>query len=607
MASTKTTTTVELVPLDAAPHEVAALREVLLRLAGDTPEVFAALFDPLAARGSVAPPPPEITYVLRLFGLVSGEHRLGGRARIRRHAGRFYLLDAGRPTEYRQDVWPETDALLAELATAAPGHLLDMGTGSGIVAIEAAARGHTVVATDVYASALRLARFNARLAGLAERVELVKGHLFEPVRDRVFDLTLTAPHYTRVADQLRLEALRAVPAVIAPGGRAVVATFLEWEGDGPLAAAEMLLGAQAASGLDITVTPIASPVKRAWFTVAAPDEDDGALPGLVSRHRFLVTYRHAGTMKGRLLIERPLTEATVLQRYVSLGRLDPARPARRPARGALAVIRDEIDLEALEALILAVRDGVVTLDGAVPAGLLDACRFGGVPCVSDRVIDGAAGAILDRGGGVRPCAHGRPVGTVDDTMAELVVRYRLEAVRAAERRGCATCPAEPRCSRCLFPHVVDEARYCDLIRAWVDELPGLHRLLAILAELGDRPTPVRIKLRRAAPLVAATGRPPPSPSRGDGLEDEVRSLALRWGKARAALVVDGLGRCTIFCSDGARPRNRPVAAAVAAVAELVGDGMTAAELRGYAALEGIAAGGVEAALGTLDTMLPRLD
>src|SRR5262249_2283361 len=101
-------------PLDAPPYELAALREVLARRATQLPGAFAALFDPLAARVPVPWLPPEMAHVLRSFGLVAGERQLVGQLRLRRHDDRFYLLDTGRPGEYRQDVWPETDALLAE-------------------------------------------------------------------------------------------------------------------------------------------------------------------------------------------------------------------------------------------------------------------------------------------------------------------------------------------------------------------------------------------------------------------------------------------------------------------------------------------------------------
>ena len=90
-----------------------------------------------------------------------------------------------------------------------------------------------MVATDLYESALVLARFNARLNGVD--VEFRQGHLFEPVAGERFDRVLTNPHYGEVDDQLRLEVLRAAPAHLGDGGRLVMATFFEWEEPGPLA------------------------------------------------------------------------------------------------------------------------------------------------------------------------------------------------------------------------------------------------------------------------------------------------------------------------------------------------------------------------------------
>src|SRR5690242_4349894 len=94
------------------------------------------------------------------------------------HGPRLYLMTRG---EYRQDLWPETDALLELLETAPPGRLLDMGTGTGVLAVEAAARGHRVTATDLYEKTLDLARFNAQLNDI-DSIDFRQGHLFEPAR-----------------------------------------------------------------------------------------------------------------------------------------------------------------------------------------------------------------------------------------------------------------------------------------------------------------------------------------------------------------------------------------------------------------------------------------
>src|ERR1044071_2462035 len=120
----------------------------LRRLLDEAPDTFDELFDVTGARTRVAVD-PSIAAPLRQAGLVEGEDdQLWGLSRARRLGRRGYFLELGEGKQYHQDVWPETDALLEVLAAAQPGRCLDIGTGCGILAIEAAARGHSVVATD---------------------------------------------------------------------------------------------------------------------------------------------------------------------------------------------------------------------------------------------------------------------------------------------------------------------------------------------------------------------------------------------------------------------------------------------------------------------------
>jgi methylase of polypeptide subunit release factors len=71
---------------------------------------------------------------------------------------------------------------------------LDVGTGSGIHALLAAAHAEHVVATDVNARALAFTELNAALNGVTN-VECRRGSLFEPVAGETFDLiTCNAPY-----------------------------------------------------------------------------------------------------------------------------------------------------------------------------------------------------------------------------------------------------------------------------------------------------------------------------------------------------------------------------------------------------------------------------
>ena len=87
-------------------------------------------------------------------------------------------------------------ALGAELPpTPTDARLLDMGTGSGVVAVVAAGLGAHVVAVDVNPHAVRAARINALLNGVERLVEVHEGDLFAPVAGERFDVIVFNPPY----------------------------------------------------------------------------------------------------------------------------------------------------------------------------------------------------------------------------------------------------------------------------------------------------------------------------------------------------------------------------------------------------------------------------
>jgi len=71
--------------------------------------------------------------------------------------------------------------------------VLDLCTGSGILAITAALRGSTVTAVDVSHRAVATVRLNAYLNRV--RVRAVRGDLFEAVGDQRFDAIVSNPPY----------------------------------------------------------------------------------------------------------------------------------------------------------------------------------------------------------------------------------------------------------------------------------------------------------------------------------------------------------------------------------------------------------------------------
>ena len=86
---------------------------------------------------------------------------------------------------------PETELLieqvlviLSKAPSKAPLRILEIGTGSGAIAISLTSelKNVFVVATDVSAEALKLAKENARGAGVHQRIAFVQGDLFAPFR-----------------------------------------------------------------------------------------------------------------------------------------------------------------------------------------------------------------------------------------------------------------------------------------------------------------------------------------------------------------------------------------------------------------------------------------
>ncbi|MBL9202134.1 MAG: peptide chain release factor N(5)-glutamine methyltransferase [Opitutaceae bacterium] len=96
---------------------------------------------------------------------------------------------------------PETELLVAHViafcAASSPSRILDLGTGSGAIAIALAAMlpAAVVTAVDVSAEALTLARENASANGVGERVGFLESDWFTAVLAEKFDLIVANPPY----------------------------------------------------------------------------------------------------------------------------------------------------------------------------------------------------------------------------------------------------------------------------------------------------------------------------------------------------------------------------------------------------------------------------
>jgi release factor glutamine methyltransferase len=100
---------------------------------------------------------------------------------------------------------PETELLvelaLGEIPPRAGWRVLDLGTGSGAIALALARERPqcAVVATDRSAAALAIARENARQLALPN-IEFLEGDWTAPVAGREFDLVVSNPPYVREGD-----------------------------------------------------------------------------------------------------------------------------------------------------------------------------------------------------------------------------------------------------------------------------------------------------------------------------------------------------------------------------------------------------------------------
>jgi len=89
----------------------------------------------------------------------------------------------------------EDSFLLARNLIARKGNfVLDVGTGTGLIAIVAAKLGCKVIATDINKYALKIAYENAKLNDVEEMIEFRKSNLFENIKER-FDLIVFNPPY----------------------------------------------------------------------------------------------------------------------------------------------------------------------------------------------------------------------------------------------------------------------------------------------------------------------------------------------------------------------------------------------------------------------------
>jgi release factor glutamine methyltransferase len=151
------------------------------------------------------------------------------------HYGR-YLHERlqGKPTQYitgRQEFYgrefrvtpdvliprPETEHVVEAVLERRPRHAVDIGTGSGAIAVTLALEtGARVTATDISAAALRVAAGNARTLGAP--VDWIACDLASALPGGVFDLVACNPPYVPAQAALQREVRDHEPGVALYGG-----------------------------------------------------------------------------------------------------------------------------------------------------------------------------------------------------------------------------------------------------------------------------------------------------------------------------------------------------------------------------------------------------
>lgn len=259
--------------------------------------------------------------------------------------------------------WNLAASLPASIAT-----LLDVGTGSGAVALTAARRGARVVGTDVDRRALGYAQLNAHLNGV--ELSLLEGDLFAGVVGRFDVVAFNAPLV-----RAELAGDRAAPLYLSsPRGEALLVDFLAGARARTTDAGEALLHAQLTPAVDEAAFASGYPRRLAIHFADAPDGTPHALLSL-----------GASGAPGASRVRVPLGEACPHLRRELVERLHVTRDlaaARflRPQSFREAVLRPPPWLELTRQEVhdgrsfrpRATRLGAVRLDGE-ELGLVERC------------------------------------------------------------------------------------------------------------------------------------------------------------------------------------------------------------------------------------------
>ena len=134
---------------------------------------------------------------------------------------------------WSRSVTEDVSFYVAEARRVAPGPVVELGVGTGRIAVPIAAEGISLIGVDSSPGMLEVCRERAENAGVAELVELRLGDLrAPPVSERVELAICPFRSYLHLrTDEERLEALRAARELLVPGGRLVFDVFAPGDDD----------------------------------------------------------------------------------------------------------------------------------------------------------------------------------------------------------------------------------------------------------------------------------------------------------------------------------------------------------------------------------------
>jgi methylase of polypeptide subunit release factors len=225
------------------------------------------------------------------------------------------------------------------------GTVLDLGTGCGILALQAARHARRVVATDISERALAIAALNARLNNVTS-IEFRLGSLYEPVVGERFDRIVSNPPFVitprvegvpayeyrdggLVGDAIVEAVITGAADRLVPGGTAHL--LGNWEYRDGVDAFDRLTGWLDGTGLDawIVEREVQDPALYAETWI----RDGGTLPRTGEFDRlygaWLDDFRERGVTAvgfGYVVLRRPLDGAPTLRRLERLGGAIGANP-----------------------------------------------------------------------------------------------------------------------------------------------------------------------------------------------------------------------------------------------------------------------------------------